>query len=267
MKRYLAVLAVMLALVSTAFGCTGSFCPPPPPCPTGDCGYNTVVQSNVADAFSGKANDCTWCSTDPGNLNVEQTQTNCAAVLGEDNTVVQANTAKAEGTNQKQTQDNIAMVVGSANVVVQSNNALATGLKDGCFDCGTYGIHETQTQKNLLLAIGVNNYATQSNVAKAYSDSSIKFAYPIEQTQKNVGLLLGKKNTLLQTNDADSTMYKDIGVDPKILQIQKNIAFALNNCDDCKVDTSYIGVTSVTWPRVSVTAPAIPTIECPSGDC
>ncbi|MDM7912693.1 MAG: hypothetical protein QUS09_06315 [Methanotrichaceae archaeon] len=270
MKRYLAVLAVMLALVSTAFGCGGFWdpCPPPAPdCPTGTCGYNEITQSNVADAFSGKANDCTWCSNDPGNLNVEQTQTNCVAVLGEDNTVAQTNMAKAEGTAQKQTQDNIAMVVGSANWVSQSNDALATGLRDGCIDCGPYGIHETQTQKNLLLAIGVDNAASQSNVAKAYSDSSIRFAYPIEQTQKNVGLLLGKKNRLTQTNDADSTMYKDIGVDPKITQIQKNIAFALNNCDDCKVDTSYIGTTSVTWPTVSVTAPAIPTIACPSGDC
>ena len=34
-------------------------------------------------------------------------------------------------------------------------------------------------------------------------------------------------------------MQKFIEVDPKIKQIQKNIAFAVNNCEDCAVDTSF----------------------------
>ena len=80
-------------------------------------------------------------------------------------------------------------------------------------------------------------------------------------------MLLGKKNYLNQRNDATATMQKEIEVDPKISQIQKNIAFAVNNCQDCQVDTSFAGTTQFTWPVVTAPAPVMPTIACPSGNC
>jgi len=212
---------------------------------------------------SGQAYAIPFSGFDIGLLKLEQTQKNCAAVLGEGNSIVQSNKADAYGTAQKQLQDNIAMVVGYSNAVSQTNDALATGV--GNTANGPYGLYETQTQKNLMLVIGSNNIASQNNVAKAYSDSPILPAYPIDQNQKNVGLLLGKKNWLYQSNDAEATMQKCIEVDPQISQIQKNIAFAVNNCDDCRVDTTYSGVTSFTWPSVTAPAPAIPAISCPTG--
>jgi hypothetical protein len=276
MKKFLTMLVAMLAMVSLG-GATCGFWPWPacpvdpgvpvvPDCPTGVCDTNYITQTNVADAISGQAYADVgfWSQYGDGSLDVKQEQKNCAAVLGEGNIVTQNNKADARGTEITQIQDNIAMVVGSSNTVVQANDALATGVAAD----GAYGIYETQNQKNLMLVIGANNYASQSNVAKAYSDSAIWPAYPIEQTQKNVGLLLGKKNNLVQSNDAEATMLKCIEVDPKIAQIQKNIAFAVNNCDDCKVDTTYGGVTSFTWPTVSAPAPVIPAIVCPTGvDC
>ena len=263
MKNYLAMLVAMLALVSlgAATGCYGAYCGSP--CSDGVCDYNVITQTNVADAESGQAFAVPPSGFDFGMLKLEQEQKNCAAVLGEGNIVGQGNKANAAGTVQKQLQDNVAMVVGYSNQVYQSNDALATGLGT----TGPYGIYETQNQKNLMLVIGANNYASQSNVAKAYSDSPIWPAYQIEQTQKNVGLLLGKKNWLVQSNDADAVMKKCIEVDPKIIQIQKNIAFAVNNCADCKVDTTFTGTTGFTWPTVTAPAPTIPTIACPTGDC
>lgn len=260
-------------MVSAAAACGEWYnpCPQPPApgtpdCPTGTCDYNYITQTNVADAVSGQAYilDGWTGQVADGLLDVKQEQKNCAAVLGEGNIVTQNNKADASGTEVTQIQDNVAMVVGSTNTVIQTNDALANGVTAD----GAYGIYMTQNQKNLMLVIGANNYASQSNLAKAHSDSPIWPAYPIEQTQKNVGLLLGKKNQLVQSNDAEATMLKCIEVDPKIAQVQKNIAFAINNCDDCKVDTTYSGVTSFTWPTVTAPAPAIPAIVCPTGvDC
>ncbi|MHB8119467.1 MAG: hypothetical protein ACYDHX_12165 [Methanothrix sp.] len=270
MKKYLVMLVAMLALVS--FG-AATYTPPScwpncgqtDLCTDGVCDYNVITQDNTAQATSGQAFVCDGCGLQlaPGYLNVEQTQTNCAAVLGEGNIVNQNNKADAYGSAMKQTQSNVAMVVGSSNFVDQDN----TGMETGTPADGAYGIYETQDQKNLMLIIGVNNHAEQSNDAKAYSDSKIFPAYPISQTQKNVGLLLGKKNWLVQGNDATATMQKFIEVDPAIKQMQKNIAFAVNNCADCVVDTSFAGTTSFTWPAVTAPAPAIPAIACPTGDC
>lgn len=266
MKKFLTMLVAMLAMVS--FGMANPACWPncggqqDKPCSDGTCDYNNIIQTNIADATSGQAyTDVPSWFGDNGLLKVEQTQKNCAAVLGEGNSVTQNNKAVASGTAQKQLQDNVAMVVGYSNMVIQSNDALATGLG---FD-GTHGIYEEQAQKNLMLIIGSNNYANQKNKAMAFSDSPIWPAYPIKQDQKNIGLLLGKKNALVQFNDADATMKKCIEVDPQIKQIQKNIAFAVNNCDDCKVDTSFTGTTTFTWPSVTAPAPAVPAISCPTG--
>jgi hypothetical protein len=262
MKKFLTMLVAMLAMISVG---SATWNWGTPDCATGPCDYNVITQTNVADAVSGQAfSDIGWWGEKASAaLDVYQEQKNCAAVLGEGNTVTQSNKADASGTELNQIQHNIAMVVGTTNTVTQKNEALATGVAAD----GAYGIYETQNQKNLMLIIGANNYASQSNLAKAYSDSGISLAYPIEQTQKNVGLLLGKKNWLVQSNDAEATMKKCIEVDPKIVQVQKNIAFAVNNCDDCKVDTTYGGVTSFTWPIVTAPAPNIPAILCPTGEC
>lgn len=259
MKKFMIVLVAMLAMVSVG----AAVITVTPDCPTGTCDTNFITQTNVADAISGQAyaDIGSWLQHGDGSLDVKQEQKNCAAVLGEGNIVTQSNKADAQGTELTQIQDNIAMVVGSSNTVVQANEALASGIAVD----GAYGIYETQNQKNLMLVIGADNHASQSNVAKAYSDSAIWPEYPIKQTQNNVGLLLGKKNNLVQSNDAEATMLKCIEVDPKIAQIQKNIAFAVNNCNDCKVDTTYGGVTSFTWPWVDAPAPAIPAISCPTG--
>jgi hypothetical protein len=267
MKKYLIVLVGLLAMVSAVAACPpGQTCvnDPPNPCDAGTCDYNIITQTNDVDATSGQA------FVDDGKydkqgeiygLEVDQTQKNCAAVLGEGNVVTQGNKATAYGTVINQIQDNIAMVVGSSNIVTQANDALATGVSGD----GAYGAYMTQSQKNLMLVIGTNNIAYQGNLAKAYDDSRLWPAFPIDQNQKNVGLLLGNKNILTQTNDANAWMLKCIEVDPKIKEVQKNIAFAVNNCKDCKVDTSFDGATTFTWPVVNAPAPVMPAISCPSG--
>jgi len=265
MKRFIVVLALMLAMVSTGLATFS------PPCSGPDCDYNVINQVNFAHAESGQAAE--GCLVDPATtgLTAEQTQTNCAAVMGNGNNVAQSNNANLAGTVLKQVQSNVALVVGSANGVTQANDALETGMGT----VGPYGLAETQTQKNLMLIIGTNNHAEQYNTAKAYSDSPFASAgffglgatstYPITQTQTNVGMLLGNKNWVVQSNTATADMFKKIQVDPSIVQTQKNIAFAINNCGQVAVPNSFTGTTSFTWPQVSDPAPATPTISC--GDC
>ncbi|MDM7912694.1 MAG: hypothetical protein QUS09_06320 [Methanotrichaceae archaeon] len=214
-------------------------------CAAGTCEHNLIVQEHTLLAESG------WppgYEDLGGSFRIDQIQSACAAVLGEENTVLQTNQAEAYGTEQTQLQDSIALVVGSSNYVSQENNAIASGVT------GAYGSHETQSQRNLLLAIGCHNIAGQTNTAKAYSD-----AYPIEQTQSNVALLLGKGSWLSQSNAATATIFKEINVDPYIRQTQRNIAFAINNCEDCDLDT----FTEFCW-AASINPPAT---GCMGGDC
>jgi hypothetical protein len=257
MKKHLLLLTIILGMASIGLA-AGVVCN------AGTCEYNIITQINTAVADSGKAQICESCSSDNEQseaLKIEQLQTNCAAVLGDGNIISQSNTASAYGVAQDQMQDNIAMVVGSSNTVNQENDALATGVADD----GAYGSYENQAQENLILIIGCENTAMQSNTAKAYSDSRIYNPYPIEQTQKNVGLLLGKRNWLTQRNDAMATMFKDIQVDPAIKQMQKNVAFAVNNCEDCEVDTT--DPSEFCWSVAINPAASIPGISCPEGEC
>jgi hypothetical protein len=256
MKIYIVVLAVMLAMVSTAFS-TVNGCGDP-----ATCDYNSLNQVNTANAESGHAVACTGdCTPDQSGLTTTQTQTNCAAVMGAGNTVSQSNNANALGTSLNQVQNNIAMVVGSSNFASQTNNALETGMDAN----SPFGIYENQNQKNLMLIIGTNNHAEQGNSAAAYSNSGITTAYPISQTQTNVGLLLGDKNWVVQGNTATADMFKLINVDPQIIQTQKNIAFAINNCNEPLVNNNFAGTTSVAWPTVTDPAPVMPWIPC--SDC
>ena len=81
MKMYLVMLAVMLAFIPIVMAEGSSGCPGP------DCGYNVITQSNTAIADSGKPVYCSECKDSKDVLALEQTQTNCAAVLGEGNKV------------------------------------------------------------------------------------------------------------------------------------------------------------------------------------
>lgn len=242
MKGIIAVLAVLLALVSvgTATFGFGGF----------SCDYNVVSQSNTAEVSASDTQT------------IDQTQTNCAMVLGEGNTLIQSNVATAAPTAFKsvdQTQSNIAMIVGRENWASQSNLAVAD-----CIPKGTL----TQTQKNSLLIIGSSNSAIQSN--DAFADNILDADPTVSQQQTNIGVMLGKKNALGQSNTADSTTKPDYlwftSDKPKVTQEQKNIAFIVNNCGDCKndPDTSYYGTTKVTWPALEVHKPTVIEVDCPN---
>ncbi len=246
MKGILAVLAVMLALVSVG-AAFGSYCPPPT-----TCEWNIIQQSNDASA-SAKANQ-----------DVDQTQTNCAMVMGAGNTVVQSNdasiVANSEFKKVTQSQSNIAMVVGKDNYVLQSNTAVS--------DCAPQAVLE-QLQKNTILVIGESNQAWQTNSASdpwnsGYSGgSSTTTRDPaVKQDQSNIGVLLGKMNSLSQSNTAEATITNG---NPSITQTQKNIAFAVNTCKDCVVDTTYAGTTKVSWPVLEISKPTVVEPKCP--DC
>ncbi|MDH7596395.1 MAG: hypothetical protein QHG98_01440 [Methanothrix sp.] len=236
MKGIIAVLAVMLALVSVGAAWDVS------------CDYNVVQQSNKADvnAYDKQI--------------IEQTQDNCAMILGEGNSLIQSNYATSAPTafkTVKQTQSNVAMIVGKSNYATQSNIAVAD-----CIPAGTL----TQTQKNSLLIIGSNNYASQSNYANA--DNSLDVPATVTQTQTNLGVMLGKKNALTQSSVATaSTPDNKWTYDaPVVKQSQRNIAFMVNNCGDCRYDpeTSYYGTTQVTWPTLVVNKPTAIEVACPN---
>jgi len=254
MKMYLVMLAVMLAFIPIVMAEGSSGCPGP------DCGYNVITQSNTAIADSGKPVYCSECKDSKDVLALEQTQTNCAAVLGEGNKVDQTNHADAAGVLLTQMQKNIGMVVGADNTLDQSNEAKADGIKDGRDQ--DHGFSIDQSQKNLGLIIGENNRATQENEAKAYDASTPDKKFPISQTQTNMAVILGAKNKVNQENEATATMDKTIEIDPKITQIQKNLAFAINNCNTPRVSTKFTGIKTVEWPEVKVVAPAYPQIAC-----
>jgi len=244
MKGIIAVLAVMLALVSVG---AAWYCLPP----GSVCGTNTIVQSNVADAAGKDSQD------------IDQTQQNCAMILGDNNNIIQANSATVvDGSDFKtvtQRQSNVAMLVGKSNTADQSNTAVS--------DCAPQSVLE-QTQNNSVLIIGENNFASQANDANYpfgwdwnWGGSSTRVP-TVTQTQTNIGVLLGKNNNLYQTNTADAAINNGA---PVITQTQKNIAFAVNTCKDCNVDTHYAGTTKVTWPTLEVSKPTAIEVDCP--DC
>lgn len=236
----------MLALVSVGAANWWPPCPPPEPV----CGTNTIVQSNVADASGKDSQD------------IDQTQQNCAMILGDNNYIGQSNDAKvvvgSDFKNVKQTQSNVAMLVGKSNTAYQSNKAVS--------DCAPQSVLE-QTQKNSVLIIGENNLASQANDADDplgydwnWGGSSTRVP-TVKQTQTNIGVLLGKNNNLYQTNTADAAIVNGA---PAITQTQKNIAFAVNTCKDCNVDTEYLGTKKVTWPVLDVTKPTAIEVDCPN---
>ena len=227
MKKYLQMI-LMIAAIGPAVGIY---------CSAGTCEYNVITQIDTAVAESGNAQICeSGPDGEQSEALIQQIQANCAAVMGESNTVTQSNTANASGFAQDQMQNNIALVVGSSNTVSQKNNALATGINEVADEI-SYGSYETQSQKNLMLIMGCENTAVQSNTANAYNDAGIFQTYAIEQIQSNMGLLLGTKNWLEQKNDATATMLKLMDVDPVIRQAQRNVAIAANDCEDCETDT------------------------------
>jgi hypothetical protein len=236
-------------------------------CSEGTCEYNVITQINTAATESGKAQIYESGSLDGVQseaLKVEQIQVNCAAVIGESNTILQSNTAEAYGVAQDQMQDNIALVVGSSNAISQENNALAAGIAE-IADEAAYGSYETQSQENLLLIIGCENTAIQSNTANAYSEALIFQPYPVEQIQSNVGLLLGTKDWLVQNNNAIATMFKHIKVDPAIRQMQRNVALAANNCEECEIDT--IDPIEYCWKTTTNPEASANEISCAEGEC
>lgn len=218
----------------------------------GTCtGSNTITHTHTAVAESAGWSQSTLPGASSGAVQIQSTFT---AVLGEDNTVSQSNTAGAYGSGVLQMQDNAAMVEGNRNSVAQDNIALVVG--------DTETDYRKLVQKNLVLILGSDNSAFQSNTASNTVSTSPDTAVQSnaesnalttttteseiavqssttagelasgascspEQVQVNVGFILGDRNWLYQSNRA--TVFRHIMSYPLFWKRQSNRAIAVNN--------------------------------------
>jgi hypothetical protein len=238
MKYLIAALVVMLALVSGAMA------------------TNTLVQSNTANGVG--QNEL------GANAYSHQYERNCAAILGDSNTVTQTNSQQMVGFGISQTSENAVVAVGTFNTVTQGNTAYAPQSAIIAAEQLDSEANIVQTQENLLLVVGDHNGATQTNYAN--TEESVPTWNPtVSQDQNNNAVILGTYNTLTQSNNAEANSYPGLAETVEdhaspFTQVQHNVAMMIGTSasftvpdfdpviNDIDFEQPYVGFPLVTVP-------------------
>jgi hypothetical protein len=241
MKLVIAALIVMLALVSGAMA------------------TNTLVQTNTANGVGQTAGETA------GPAYSSQYERNCAAILGDSNTITQTNSQQFVGFGTHQISENAVVAVGTSNTVTQDNQAYApqSATIIGA-DQPDSEANIAQTQENLLLVVGEHNDAHQTNYANA-EESVATWNPTVSQDQNNNAVILGTYNSLTQSNNAEANSYPGLaeaveGAASPFTQTQHNIAMMIGTgasftvpdfdpvINDIDFEQPYVGFPLVTVP-------------------